>query len=289
MICSICPRECGVARLRGYCGMGDEMLIARAAPHFDEEPCISGTRGSGAIFFSGCALKCRFCQNAEISRGGAGKPVSVAGLVEIMNALADAGCHNINMVSPTHFTNKIIEALDSFDKLPIVWNTSGYEKIETIKSLSGYVNVYLPDLKYVDEYSARKYSRAGDYFEFASRAILEMLAQTGAVELDENGVIKKGTIVRHLILPGRVEESKRALDWIKRNLDGAWVSLMAQYTPMGDIEGVDELERRVMRDEYDEICEHMINIGITEGYCQDLASSAKTFIPAFDLTGVPPQ
>lgn len=285
-ICTDCPRMCGVERGRGFCGMGENPVIARAAAHFDEEPVISGKNGSGAVFFSGCSLRCRFCQNAPISHGRYGKEITADRLREIYNELADSGVNNINLVNPTHWTRAILESLDGFDRLPVIWNTGGYERVETLRLLEGKVSAYLPDLKYMDGDISYKYSGARDYFDFAGPAIKEMLRQTGPVKLNENGMLVSGTIVRHLMLPGRTEESMRILDWIAQELPGAWVSLMAQYMPMGDVSGVDELERRVMRDEYEEVCAHMLDIGLEDGFVQELESSDAKYIPAFDLTGI---
>lgn len=285
-ICTICPRMCAVERGRGFCGMGERPVIARAAPHFDEEPVISGTRGSGAVFFSGCSLKCRFCQNAPISHGGFGKEITTARLTEIYHELADRGVHNINLVNPTHWARAIRESLEGFDRLPVVWNTGGYERVETIREMEGRVQIYLPDLKYMDEYSGRRYSGAEDYFRYAGPAIREMLRQTGPAEIDENGLMRRGTMVRHLVLPGRTEESKRILTWIAENLPGAWVSLMAQYMPMGDVQGVDALDRPLTEAEYQDVCEHMFDLGLEDGFMQELESSDAGYIPAFDLTGI---
>ncbi|MBQ4090114.1 MAG: 4Fe-4S cluster-binding domain-containing protein [Clostridia bacterium] len=285
-LCNLCPRMCNVERGLGFCGMGEDPVIARAAPHYDEEPVISGERGSGAIFFSGCALKCRFCQNQPISHENFGKKVSVARLREIYNELTDKGVHNINLVNPTHWAKAIHESLTGFDRLPVVWNCGGYERTETIKAMEGRVQVYLPDLKYMDPYAGERYSAARDYFDFASKALIEMNRQTGPVKIGDDGIIISGTIVRHLIMPGRTEESKQILSWIKENLPGAWVSVMAQYMPMGDVAGVDELDRRLMQDEYDEVCEHMFDIGLEDGFLQELESSDAKYIPIWDLTGV---
>ena len=288
-ICNSCPRECGVLRGdtgSGVCRMGANPVIARAAPHYDEEPVISGTRGSGAVFFSGCALRCRFCQNYPISHGGFGKPVTVQRLREIYFELIDQGVHNINLVNPTHFTEAILESLPGGLPVPVVWNTGGYEKVETIRRLEGRVQVYLPDLKYINPESSRKYSAAKDYFEYAGPAIREMLRQTGPVELDDDGIIRSGVIVRHLILPGCVEESMRILDWISENLPGAWVSLMAQYLPFGKVEGLDQLDRRLTQEEYDRVVNHLMDLGLEDGFVQELSSSDEKYIPAFDLTGI---
>ena len=288
-ICSDCPRNCGATRGEtgsGFCRMSADPVIARAAPHYDEEPVISGTKGSGAVFFSGCSLRCRFCQNYPISHDGFGKRVSVDRLREIYFELIDQGVHNINLVNPTHFSRAIEASLEGGLPVPVVWNTGGYEKVETLARLEGKVQVYLPDLKYIDPYSARKYSAAGDYFDYAGPALREMLRQTGPVELDDDGLIRRGTIVRHLILPGRAEESMRILDWIAENLPGAWVSLMAQYLPFGDVQGLDALDRRLHQEEYDRVVDHLLELGLEDGFVQELSSSDEKYIPSFDLTGV---
>ena len=288
-VCTLCPRNCGALRGetgRGHCGMGAEPRIARAAPHFDEEPVISGTRGAGTVFFSGCSLQCCFCQNYELSHEGFGRTVSVARLRQIYFELIEQGVHNIDLVNPTHFANAIYESLEGGLPVPVVWNSGGYEKVETLRRFEGRVQVYLPDLKYIRPDSARMYSGAADYFEYAAPAIREMLRQTGPVELDENGVIRRGTIIRHLILPGCAEESVQILDYINDELPGAWVSLMAQYLPFGDAAGVDELGRRLTQDEYDRVADHLLELGLEDGFIQELSSSDEKYIPKFDLSGV---
>ena len=288
-ICRVCPRNCGVPRGdvgNGRCGMGALPRIARAAPHYDEEPVISGTRGSGAVFFSGCSLQCCFCQNYALSHEGWGAQVSVERLREIYRELIAQGVHNINLVNPTHFAPVIRESLEEKLPVPVVWNSGGYEKVETLRAMEGRVQVYLPDLKYISAESARRYSDAEDYFEYAAPAIREMLRQTGPVELDENGVIRRGTIVRHLILPGCAQESVKILDFIRDELPGAWISLMAQYLPFGDAAGVDELGRRLTQEEYDLVADHLLEIGLEDGFIQELSSSDEKYIPKFDLTGV---
>jgi len=288
-ICSCCPRGCHALRGEagsGFCGMGAGPVIARAAPHFDEEPVISGERGSGAIFFSGCPLRCRFCQNYPISHGGYGKTISVGRLREIYYELIGQGVHNINLVNPTHFSEAILESLEEGLPVPVVWNSGGYETVENLRRFEGKVQVYLPDLKYIRPESARKYSAAADYFEYAGPALKEMLRQTGPVELDDDGIIRRGTIVRHLILPDCAEESMAILDWIARELPGAWVSLMAQYLPFGDLRGLDELNRRLTQPEYDAVVDHLMDLGLEDGFIQELSSSDEKYIPAFDLTGV---
>lgn len=288
-ICNDCPRQCGAERgetSRGFCRMGMDPVIARAAPHYDEEPVISGTRGSGAVFFSGCALRCRFCQNYGISHDGFGRRISVQRLREIYGELIAQGVHNINLVNPTHFTAAILESLEGGLPVPVVWNSGGYERVETLRRLEGRVQVYLPDLKYILPDAAKRYSAAPDYFEYAGPALKEMLRQTGPVALDEDGIILRGTIVRHLILPGRAEESLRILDWIAENLPSAWVSLMAQYLPFGNVNGVDALERRLTQEEYDLVVDHLLELGLEDGFVQELSSSDEKYIPSFDLTGV---
>ena len=288
-ICNACPRQCGALRGEtgaGFCRMGMDPVIARAAPHYDEEPVISGTRGSGAVFFSGCSLRCRFCQNYPISHEGFGKRVTTEELRSIYDRLIGQGVHNINLVNPTHFADAILESLEGGLPVPVVWNTGGYERVETLQRLAGKVQVYLPDLKYVETQSAKRYSNAENYFEYAGPALREMLRQTGPVDVDDDGIIRSGVIVRHLILPGCAEESMKALDWIAENLPGAWVSLMAQYLPFGNVAGVDQLGRRLYPEEYDRVVDHLMDLGLEDGFVQELSSSDEKYIPAFDLTGV---
>lgn len=288
MNCTLCPRNCSVDREKatGYCGMGENPVVARIAPHYDEEPCISGKRGSGAVFFSGCPLGCAFCQNFGISHGRFGKEISVPELRRAFDKLVAAGCHNINLVNPTHFTPAILEALKEPLPVPVVWNSSGYERPETLKMVEGVVRVFLPDLKYVDSALSGRYSKAPDYFEYASKALLEMYRQAGAPLLDDNGLIASGLIVRHLILPGCAQDSMRVLDWIAANLPGAWVSLMAQYMPAGSASDFPEIDRRLTQKEYGRVVDHLFKLGLDEGYVQELSSADERYVPAFDLTGV---
>lgn len=288
-VCSECPRNCHALRGEtggGFCRMGADPVIARAAPHYDEEPVISGTKGSGAVFFSGCALRCRFCQNYPISHDGFGEAVSVRRLREIYFELIAQGVHNINLVNPTHFSEAILQSLTGGLPVPVVWNSGGYEKVETLRRFDGKIQVYLPDLKYITSDSGRKYSAAGNYFEYAGPALKEMLRQTGPVQVDDDGIIRRGTIVRHLILPGCAEESMAILDWIAAELPGAWVSLMAQYLPFGDLRGLDALNRRLTQAEYDLVVDHLMDLGLEDGFVQELSSSDEKYIPRFDLTGV---
>ena len=288
-ICSDCPRMCAAIRGdegRGFCRMGLDPVLARAALHFDEEPVISGERGSGAVFFSGCSLQCRFCQNYVLSHDRFGKKITVDRLREIYQELIAQGAHNINLVNPTHFAEPVLQSLEQLPGVPVVWNSSGYERVETLRRFAGRVSVYLPDLKYIRPETAKKYSGAENYFEFAAPALKEMFRQVGPVVLDEDGMIVSGMIIRHLILPGCAEESKEVLTWIHENLPEAWVSVMAQYVPYGDVKGIDQLERGITQEEYDAVLEHMDALGMENGFVQDLESSSTQFIPRFDLTGV---
>ena len=289
MICAICPRRCMARRDaqsgEGFCGLPAAPVVARAGLHFWEEPCVSGARGSGAVFFSGCVLRCVYCQNHAISHENFGKPVSVERLREIFWELIGQGAHNINLVSPTPFAPAIREALAEPLPVPVVWNTGGYERVETLRSLEGRVQVWLPDLKYVDSGLSRDLSGAADYFGAASAAIREMVRQTGDYVL-EDGLLKRGVLIRHLMLPGRLENTKAVLDWVAETFRPGQVllSLMAQYTPQPGAEGL--LSRRVTGAEYRAALRYMENLGITDGYCQDAASARAEYTPDFDLTGV---
>ena len=269
----------------GFCGLPATPVVARAGLHFWEEPCVSGARGSGAVFFSGCVLRCVYCQNHAISHENFGKPVSVERLREIFWELIGQGAHNINLVSPTPFAPAIREALAEPLPVPVVWNTGGYERVETLRSLEGRVQVWLPDLKYVDSGLSRDLSGAADYFGAASAAIEEMVRQTGDYVL-EDGLLKRGVLIRHLMLPGQLENTKAVLDWVAETFRPGQVllSLMAQYTPQPGAEGL--LSRRVTGAEYRAALRYMENLGITDGYCQDAASARAEYTPDFDLTGV---
>ena len=269
----------------GFCGLPATPVVARAGLHLWEEPCVSGVRGSGAVFFSGCVLRCVYCQNHAISHENFGKPVSVERLREIFWELIGQGAHNINLVSPTPFAPAIREALAEPLPVPVVWNTGGYERVETLRSLEGKVQVWLPDLKYVDSGLSRDLSGAADYFGAASAAIEEMVRQTGDYVL-EDGLLKRGVLIRHLMLPGQLENTKAVLDWVAETFRPGQVllSLMAQYTPQPGAEGL--LSRRVTGAEYRAALRYMENLGITDGYCQDTASARAEYTPDFDLTGV---
>ena len=292
--CSLCPRSCRVPRAddapsAGVCGMPAMPVVARAALHVGEEPCISGTRGSGTVFFSGCSLGCVFCQNHPISHERFGETVSIRRLAEIFWELEAQGAHNINLVNPTHFAVGIAEALRLRPlPVPVVYNTSGYERVETLRMLDGLVSVYLPDYKYRDSALAQRLSGAVDYPERAAEAILEMARQTGPAIFDGDGMLQRGTIVRHLILPGHTRNSIEILDWIKNNLpEGVLVSLMAQYVPCGRAAEFPEINRRITKREYEKVQQHLFDLGL-DGYVQERTSAQKGFIPPFDLEGLPP-
>ena len=289
MICTLCPRNCAVDRrdTAGYCGMGEKPVIARAAPHFWEEPCISGQKGSGAVFFAGCNLRCVFCQNYDISALRRGTEVSVPRLREIFRELKGQGVHNLNLVTGTHFAHAIGEALEEDFGLPVVWNCGGYESVDTLRALEGKVQVYLPDMKYSQGALARELSGAGDYPEAARAAILEMFRQTGPYELDEDGMLKKGVLIRHLVLPGEMENTFGVLDWIADTFreGDVLVSLMGQYTPNGH-GGPD---RTLTPEEYRRAADYMLGLGIYEGYTQELSSAREEYTPPFDGTGVTKQ
>ena len=289
--CSLCPHRCRAVRDEavggGRCALPAVAHVARAALHFGEEPCISGTRGSGTVFFGGCTLTCAFCQNREISRGVAGRPVTAKRLAEIFRELCDAGAHNINLVSPTPYVPVIREALRRYrPPVPVVYNSSGYERVETLRALDGLVDVYLPDYKYASGTLSAELSGAADYPTVAQAAIAEMRRQTGPVQLDEEGLIRRGTVVRHLVLPGHTNDSLRVLDTLATLPHGTYVSLMFQYTPMAEIAGHPELSRRLTARECDKVWQHMLEVGLTEGYVQSRDAAGVAMIPCFDGTGV---
>lgn len=293
MICNICPRECGADREteNGICGCGEKIHISRAAPHFWEEPPISHKNGSGTVFFAGCNLKCVFCQNGEISRCETGKEITAERLYEIFWELKALGVHNINLVTPTHYTEQIIPVLrkakaEGFP-LPIVWNSGGYEKAETIKMLNGLVDVYLPDLKYILPETALRYSGAKDYFEHACAAIDEMVKQRGNAVI-HRGTMRRGVIVRHLILPGHTEESKEIIKYLHaRYGNSIYISIMNQYTPMERVKNTHpEIYRTVTEAEYDEVVEFAKLIGVENAFVQDGDAAKESFIPPFDNQGV---
>ena len=290
--CTLCARACGIDRTGGeigFCGMKSAPTVARAALHRWEEPIISGSRGSGTIFFSGCSLSCVFCQNKDISHGGFGKEISDTYLADIMLRLQKDGAHNINFVTPTHFVPSVINSVRIAKEkgllLPIVYNTGSYDAISTIKALDGTVDVYLPDLKYYKNNTAEKYSSAPDYVDVARAAIDEMVSQVGEPQISPDGIIKRGVVVRILLLPGHLAEAKLSVKYLLNKYgDKIYISLMNQYTPMPGMRG--NLSRRVSHEEYEELCDYALRAGLKNGFTQDYGTAEDSFIPPFDLTGV---
>ena len=297
MKCDLCPRKCLVDRKKGekgICGQTENLKVARAALHFWEEPCISGDAGSGAVFFSGCPLHCVFCQNENIANGMVGKEISLERLVDIFLELQKKRANNINLVTPGHFVPQIVKALDQARKegltLPVVYNTSSYETVDTIKMLEGYVDIYLPDFKYMSPGLSKKYSHAPDYAEVAKAAIAEMVRQTGKavfVNGDEDNLILRGTIVRHLTLPGCMADSMQILKYLHETYgDMIYISIMNQYTPVFEQKEYTELNRCVTRREYEKVLDYAFELGIEIGFFQDGETARESFIPAFDYEGV---
>lgn len=292
--CKLCPRNCNVNRLDnkiGFCKATDKLKVARAALHFWEEPCISGEKGSGTVFFSNCTLKCVFCQNNDISQCNAGKEISVERLSEIFLELQDKGALNINLVTPTHYVPQIIEGLKIAKNkglnLPIVYNSSGYENIETIKYLKGYIDVYLPDFKYYNNKYSLKYSSTKDYFDFATKAIDEMIKQVGDIKFNKEGIIERGVIVRHLLLPGLLFDSKKILDYLYKTYgDRIYISIMNQYTPLTQVENYPEINKRISEKYYNTIIDYAISIGIQNAFVQEEGTAKESFIPPFNYEGV---
>lgn len=292
--CSQCPRKCNINRTvkTGFCGIPDRLKVARACLHKWEEPCISGTNGSGTVFFSGCNLKCIFCQNYDISQNNYGKEISVHRLKEIFTELIDKGAHNINLVNPSHYTKPVRQALLGSKEqgkltVPVVYNTNGYELTETIKSMKGLVDVYLPDIKYFSGKISLKYSRAQDYPEVCKKAVMEMYDQVGSPVINEEGLIQKGLIIRHLILPGHTKDSINVLNWISENLPkSVYISLMSQYTPFYRAGEYPEINRPITRFEYEKVVNHLYKLGLESGYVQERQSADIQYIPDFNLDGV---
>ena len=288
--CTLCPRRCGVDRTRGqlgFCKMPGQVHAARAGVHYWEEPVISGSFGSGAFFFSGCTLKCAFCQNYDISQENFGKPTTSAELRAAFERLIDEGVQNINLVTPTHFLPDILPALEPKLPVPVVYNCGGYESVETLRQLEGKIDVYLPDFKYSDNALAKKLSSAPDYFETASAAILEMYRQVGKPVLEDDEM-KRGVLVRHLVLPGCVDNSLGVLDWVAEHFRSGDIlfSLMSQYVPMGRAVEMPPFDRRITELEYDSVLSYMMLLGIEDGYTQDFSSAERGYTPSFDLTGL---
>lgn len=287
MICSICPRHCNVDRSVSldFCQSPDNFRVARAALHFWEEPCISGKEGSGTVFFSGCNLKCVFCQNNEISAENKGVEISDDKLISIFENLISQGANNINLVNPTHYAKRLAKVLGRWKSpVPIVYNSSGYEEVETLKMLDGLIDIYLPDLKYIRAEKAMRYSKAADYFEKASAALLEMRRQVE--DKFDGNIMKSGMIIRHLILPQNTNSSIAVLDFIKSNFPNTFVSLMAQYTPCGDLSEFPEINRKITKREYEKVVNYALDNSFDKLFIQELSSADKSFIPKFDFTGV---
>ena len=285
--CRLCPRECAIDRTKakGFCGEGDKLRIARWSRHLWEEPCISGDKGSGTVFFCGCSLKCIFCQNYEISQGQTGYEITIRELADIFLKLQEKGVHNINLVNPTHFAPQILDALDMVKeniKIPIVYNCGGYERKETITTLKGYVDIFLPDLKYFDGELSFKYSKAKDYFPNAIDAIKEMVNITGKPVLDENGIMKKGVIIRHLVLPNSRHDSIKLMETIGQTFasDEILISIMSQFTPTENCKGIKELERRTTTFEYQGVIKVIERYGF-DGFIQEKSSAKNEYIPQF--------
>lgn len=315
MACELCPRKCNIERekgQRGFCGMTDEVYVARVAPHFWEEPCLSGTKGSGTVFFSGCNLRCVYCQNHKIAAGMTGKSLSVAELAEAFRSLERQECHNINLVTPSHFVPQIKQALVAADlKIPVVYNSSSYECVQTLRQMDGLVDIYLADLKYLDETLAKTYSHALDYPKTAMAAIGEMVRQVGGAEyvvMPENGktagdksdmglpekivrnateypdgaLMRRGVIVRHLLLPGQTKEAKRVLRYLYETYgDTIAISILNQYTPLPHVAAYPELNRNVTEEEYEEVVEFAVELGIGHGFLQEGQAASESFIPEF--------
>lgn len=293
-LCNLCPRKCNINRKtsKGYCQVsGEGINLARAALHFWEEPCISGENGSGTVFFSGCNLRCVYCQNYNISSGDVAKEVSINRLSEIFFELKQKGAHNINLVTPTHYADKIIEAIKlSKDKgfdLPFVYNTSGYESVDTLKMLSGYIDIYLTDFKYWKSTTSYEYSNAKDYPLVAKNALKEMLTQVPNCEFNSHGIMTKGVIVRHLLLPDLVDEAKKIVEYIYSEYgDRVFFSLMSQYTPLENVASHEKLNRNVTDTEYDELIDFAIELGVENAFVQEGECAEESFIPKFDFEGV---
>lgn len=292
--CTLCPRNCHVDRTndkKGYCRQTNKPVVARAALHMWEEPCISGTNGSGTVFFSGCSLGCVYCQNHNIAAGKAGKIITVNRLAEIFIELQDKGAHNINLVTPGHFIPQIIDAIDLSKKkglnIPFVYNTSGYEKPETIHLLERKIDIYLPDLKYLDGSISKRYSNCIDYFSYVSVAINEMVRQVPKPEFNSKGIMTKGVIVRHMMLPGYLEDSKNIIKYLYETFrDKIYISIMNQYTPLPKVGDYPEINRKITDDEYEQLVNYALGLGVENGFVQEGETQSESFIPEFNGEGV---
>ena len=289
--CSICPHKCNINRNKGKvgrCKATDKVKIALYSVHDFEEPCISGEKGSGTVFFSNCNLNCIFCQNYEISQLGKGKEITVEELAEIFLIQQEKEVENINLVTPTSYAPQIIEAIkiakEKGLKIPIVYNTNAYESVETLKMLEGYIDVYLPDLKYTENNLAKKYSNVENYFEVATKAIEEMIKQVGTPNLDGNGIMKKGVMIRHLVLPNHIENSKKVIKWITENLSKEiYISIMAQYFPTFEAKEHENLNRKLTKEEWEEIQKYIEELKIENGYVQELGEHEEEYVPKWGI------
>lgn len=292
--CTLCPRNCHCDRTngkKGYCKVSEQLLVARAALHMWEEPCISGESGSGTVFFSGCALGCVYCQNYNIAKAITGKIITVERLAQIFLELQQKKASNINLVTPGHYTPQILQALSIAKSeglnIPIVYNSSGYEKAETLRLLDGYIDIYLPDFKYMSEVISKKYSNCYDYASYAREAVNEMYRQVGKPVFDSNGIMKRGVIVRHLTLPGCLEDSKQILEYLYHTFqDNIFISIMNQYTPLAHVKSYPELNRKITDKEYDELVDYAISLGVENGFIQEGDTASESFIPEFNEEGV---
>ncbi|MCI5648289.1 MAG: radical SAM protein [Fusicatenibacter sp.] len=292
--CSICPRNCRANRAEGktgYCGVSSKILAARAALHYWEEPCISGREGSGTVFFSGCNLRCIYCQNFQIAKNETGREITVERLAEIFLELQEKGANNINLVTPSHYVPQIREAIQQAKNgglsLPIVYNCGGYEGVEALQSLEGFVDIYLTDFKYMDVDLAQNYSKAGDYPQIAMAALKEMVRQQPRPVIEENGLMKRGVIVRHLLLPGAVKNAKAVVKYVYETYGNqVYLSLMSQYTPLAQVSGISPLNRKVTRREYERLIDYTLEMGVINAYIQEGETARESFIPEFDYEGL---
>lgn len=287
--CTICPHNCGINRTNnqiGRCKSKDTVKIALYSTHNFEEPCISGKKGSGTVFFSNCNMNCVFCQNYEISQQGKGKEITIEELAEIFIKQQEKDVENINLVTPTSYVPQIIEAIkiarNKGLKLPIVYNTNGYEKVETLKMLEGYVDIYLPDFKYSDNELAKRLSKVDNYFEIATQALTEMYRQTGKAVFDDRGIMQKGMIIRHLVLPNHILNSRKVLKWINENMHDVYVSVMAQYFPTYKAKNIEDINRKLTKEEYEQIENYLYRLDLENGYIQELGEHEEEYVPKWD-------
>ncbi len=284
-LCLLCPNKCKLdkTKSKGFCGTDNNIVIAKYYLHKFEEPIISGKNGSGTIFFCGCSLKCVFCQNYELSRSMRGKVISIAELADIFKELEDMGAHNINLVNPTHYSNQIIKALEIYKpNIPIVYNTHGYENIEILEKLNHYIDIYLPDIKFFSPSLSQRYTKKSDYFEVASKAI-EFMAKSKPFVMGDDNMLKSGVIVRHLVLPQATSDSKKILDWFASIKDKAYINIMSQYTPFGEIEPYPELQRKLTKREYENVLDYAMSLNIDNMFYQDQKSASTEYIPSWDF------